>query len=160
MLSITLFSVLLLSVSAHTERHYTTTIGTNAPTLELKTDNGRTFSMAGMRGRYVLVNFWASTDAESRITANRYDRLANSAEESQVALVSVNMDSNEGLYREIVRIDGLNEETQFHVDPIQASELVERFDMTSGLQSFLIAPDGKIAAVNPSPQTIAKHIGS
>ncbi len=157
LMSFALFVVLLFTVSANTERVYNAVNGINAPAFEVIASDGDSIvSLSDLKGRYVIVNFWASTDAESRIAAGQYSQFANSEREGQLALLSVNIDRNERLFREIVRRDGLKTETQFHVTPDVASDLIEKFDMSEGLQSFLIDPQGKIAAVNPTIQSLAK----
>ncbi len=49
----------------------------------------------------------------------------------------------------------MNGESQFNVETAQASYLVRMFDMSNGLKSFLIDPDGTIVAVDPATETIA-----
>lgn len=147
---IAIFAVLLLTVSANTDRVYNAAEGMKAPSFEVVATDGSTVSSSDLRGRYVIVNFWASGDASSRIAANRYDSYVESVGEEQVCLVSVNIDRNQRLVSEIVRHDGLNGESQFFVQPEKTSELIRKFDMGKGLRSFLIDPEGKIVAVNPS----------
>ena len=72
MMSIALFIVLLFSVSANTERVYQAADGFKAPELTLTACDGSTVALSQLRGRYVLVSFWAAYDAESRIAASGY----------------------------------------------------------------------------------------
>lgn len=147
---IAIFAVLLLTVSANTERDYNAAEGLKAPYFEVEAPDGSTVSTSDFEGRYVIVNFWASGDASSRIAANLYDSYVESVGEGQISFVSVNFDRNECLFREIVRRDGLKSESQFFATPEKASELTRKFDMGNGLRSFLIDPTGRIVAVNPS----------
>lgn len=155
---IAIFVVLLMTVSANTDRDHRVAEGMNVPRFEVKANDGSTVSPSDMKGRFVIVNFWASDDAESRIAANQYDSYVESAAEEQISLVSVNIDDSERLFREIVRLDGLNDESQFFVQSAEASSIVRDFDMTAGLQSFLIDPSGVVVAVNPTIETIAKYV--
>lgn len=158
-MSLALFVVLLFTVSANTDRVYTAAEGTKAPSFQVQAAvSGNTVSLDDFKGHYVIVSFWSSDDAPSRLAAGQYDRFAHSSSAGQVALLSVNLDSNERLYREIARIDGLNAESQYHAQGHQADQLIRRFQMTDGLQSFLVDPEGKIAAVNPSITAIADAI--
>ncbi len=156
---IALFVVLLFTVSANTERAYTAVEGINAPDFKVIGIDGSEKSLSGYRGRYVLVNFWSSTDAESRISAGRYARYAGNAAEERFVLLAVNFDRSERLFREIVRRDGLMAESQSIVKADEASSLIEEYAMAKGLQSFLIDPHGRIAAVNPSITKIASIVG-
>ena len=97
MMSIALFIVLLFSVSANTERVYQAADGFKAPELTLTACDGSTVALSQLRGRYVLVSFWAAYDAESRIAASGYRDMALSMSEERFCLLSVNMDRSERL---------------------------------------------------------------
>lgn len=145
-----IFVVLLLTVSANTNRVYNSTEGVVAPKIEVRASDGTVVKPADTEGRFVIVNFWASRDAGSRIAANLYDSYVESAGEDRISLVSINFDDNLKLFREIVRRDGLNGESQFNVAAAQRNEIVRRYALGSGLKSFLINPEGVIVAVNPT----------
>ena len=157
MFSIVLFAVLLFSVSANTERVYQSAEGYRAPGFEVSTaDGSHTKSLADMRGKYVLVNFWAADDAASRLQTMEYSRfLSGRTEDDQFCLLSVNFDRSERLFREIVRRDNLMAETQFHVQGDDAAEIIDAYRLDKGYRSFLIDPDGMIVATNPDTRTLA-----
>lgn len=156
---IAIFAVLLLTVSANTERVFMAKEGMQLPVFELQRADGGEFTSAEIKGRFVIVNFWASTDAASRIAANRFNSYVESSREEQIGLVSVNLDTNERLFRQIVRKDGLNSESQFFAESGKISELIRKFELEKGLKSFLVDPTGKIVAVNPTVETLAGFTG-
>lgn len=152
MLFIALFTVVFCSLSAHTEREFEAVEGYNAPLFSLTRDLGdasSTANLADMKGRYVLVNFWDSQVPESRIAAIEYDRYAKHGEKQQFALLSINLDSDERLFREIVRSDKLSEATQCHVAGDVAQRIIADYNLQHQLSSFLIDPQGRIIAINP-----------
>lgn len=155
---IAIFVVLLMTVSANTDRDYRVVEGMKVPYFEVTANDGSAVSPSDMKGRFVIVNFWASDDAESRIAANRYDSYVENVGEERISLVSVNIDDSERLFREIVRLDGLNDESQFFVQSAEASSIVKEFDMTAGLKTYLINPSGVVIAVNPTIETIASYL--
>lgn len=156
---IAVFVVLLFTVSANTGRGSDIAEGMKAPHFTVKAKDGKDISPSDMDGRFVIVNFWASDDAGSRMAANLYDSYVGNGREEQVCLVSVNFDDNERLFREIVRLDGLDEKSQFNVRPTEMSALINSYGMAGGLKSFLLTPDGTVAAVNPTIETIARIAG-
>lgn len=149
--------VLLLSVSAHTERFFEAAEGYMAPALNIENSN---FSLAEQRGKYVLVNFWSSADAEARLATKDYDDATREFPEEQFSRVSVNIDSSRRLCNEIIRRDRLNADVQHHADDDQISTIMRDWHLYSGLRSFLIDPSGKIIAVNPSIPTLKKLFGA
>lgn len=152
---IAIFVVLLLTVSANTDREFHVAEGMKLPHFEVMASDGTAVSPSDLNGRFVIVNFWASGDAGSRITANIYDRYVESSDEEQVCLMSVNIDDNERLFREIVRMDGLDSESQFFVKSADLSSIIKTLDMADGLKTFLIDPYGTVVAVNPTIETVA-----
>ena len=151
---IVLFAVLVISVSAYSGRVYEAAEGYKAPLFKVEKSD-TLVSLADLRGRYVLVNFWASTDAQSRLRANDYDALGDYYPGERFCHLSVNFDRSERLFREIVRRDNLMAETQFHVQGDDAAEIIDAYRLDKGYRSFLIDPDGMIVATNPDTRTLA-----
>lgn len=159
MFIIAIFAVLMVSMSAHTERVYEAADGFNAP--DLTVDNSHSaLSLSDLKGKYVLVTFWASSNAQSRISAARYDDFSKSLDEERFCLLSVNFDRSERLFREIVRRDNLSAKSQFYVSGSNAETIFENYHLGNGFQSFLINPQGKIVATNPSNDTLKKIVCS
>ncbi|MDE7411743.1 MAG: redoxin domain-containing protein [Paramuribaculum sp.] len=160
MIVIALFAILLVMAAAGSSHEYESREGALAPKFEVTDVNGDVVALPMMQGKYVLVNFWSSTDADSRINANLYDRFVkNNATEDKLSLVSVNMDRNESLFREIVRRDRLDAKSQVHVLGSAASTMMHSFGQKDeSCRSYLIDPDGVIVAVNPGIDAVAAKL--
>ncbi len=152
---IVLFAVLVISVSAYSERVFEAAEGYNAPSMTIE-NSDTTLSLADMKGRYVIVTFWSSADADSRLRAYRYDEAAKLLPQERFCLLSVNLDRSERLFREIVRRDNLSAENHIHVDGSQANRIIHDYRLTEGFKSLLIDPKGRIVAMNPSIETLTK----
>ncbi|WP_289738578.1 thioredoxin family protein [Paramuribaculum intestinale] len=152
---IVLFAVLVISVSAYSERVFEAAEGYNAPSMTIE-NSDTTLSLADMKGRYVIVTFWSSADADSRLRAYRYDEAAKLLPQERFCLLSVNFDRSERLFREIVRRDNLSAENHIHVDGSQANRIIHDYRLTEGFKSLLIDPKGRIVATNPSIETLTK----
>lgn len=155
---IAIFVVLITAVSAGSNRDYIVAEGKMAPKIQVDSSDGSPVSLSDYAGRYVLLNFWASTDAPSRIAAIQYNDMAQSMKNQSLSLVSINFDTNERLFREIVRRDDLDNESQFSVHDSRASHIIRDYGMDGGLQSYLIDPSGRIVAVNPDVNTVKRLI--
>lgn len=153
---IVIFAVLLISVSAYSGKIIDASNGHYAPSLTLQNEQ-ENISLKDLKGKYVLLSFWSSTDALSRVACNEYtafERESNA--EEQFCLLSVNFDQNSGLFREIVRRDNLNTESQFNVQGDEARKIKEKFHLEDGYNSFLIDPTGRIISTDPSTSTLKK----
>ena len=93
-----LFIGVVVAMTMNSESDWLTGIGRRAPALNLR-DSGRALNLDSLRGEYVILNFWTSTDAASRVAANEYDAWVEDHPRVRVAFRSVNFDRSEGLYR-------------------------------------------------------------
>ncbi|MCI9607179.1 MAG: TlpA family protein disulfide reductase [Muribaculaceae bacterium] len=152
---VALFAVLLITVSAYSGRVYEAADGYKAPALTLS-NSDTTLSLADLKGRYVVLAFWASNDAASRVEAGELDAFAMNADEEQFCLVSVNMDRSENLYKQILRRDNLKAGAQYHVNADEADKISEAYHLNNGFKSFLIDPEGRIIATNPTSVTLTQ----
>lgn len=149
---IAFFVLSLLFVSAHTDTVMVAERGFKAPPLKLDSEKG-SISLSQLKGKYVLVNFWTSVDATSRIVTADFDRLLGQSD--KVSLLSVNLDADECLFREIVHNDSLNDNTQYHADASAAITIYADYLPGGRMCSYLIDPQGFIVAINPSLQFIS-----
>lgn len=143
------FVGVVVALTMNTESDYLTGIGRRVPSLALK-DAEREINIDRMRGEYVILNFWTSTDAASRADANMYCSWIEKHPGADVKLLSINFDKSEGLFKEIVRRDGLNPEEQFHADAAEAAEIRRSYALGKGYGSVLVNPQGRIVAHNPT----------
>lgn len=156
-----IFSVLtiyLLSVSAHSERVFDNVEGSNAPLFTVKDDSGLTVSLESFKGKYLLLSFWNSVNPESRIKVNQFETIVSNNSEANACLLAVNLDENIVLYNQIKKIDNLNEGVHINVSNEQRNILNKLYHLDSGLTSYLIDPQGKIVAVNPTKEQIVRTI--
>lgn len=131
--------------------------GDVAPGIELFRDD-LPIQLQNHAGRYTLLNFWAAYDAESR---QRNVRLANEVKKKgsdKIALYSFSLDEKASIFAETVRVDGLDEMTQFHEEQGKRSKLYQRFHRHGGLKNFLINDQGVIVATNVTPEKLVTFL--
>ena len=155
---IVLIVVLLSTVSAHTDVDFRVSEGMKAPRFEVKGVDGLTVSPSDMKGRFVIVNFWSSTDADSRIAVDLYNNYVDAQPSGKISLVSINIDSDKKLIGEIMRRDRLNVNSQYTFDAGQSQDIIRRNNLDRGVNSYLVSPEGRIVAVNPSLSTIRTFV--
>ncbi|MDE5801228.1 MAG: hypothetical protein K2H74_09445 [Paramuribaculum sp.] len=154
---IALFIVLLISVSANTSVTTKAVVDPKLPKLELIGRDSLTVELDSLLGSYTVIHFWSAEDAPSRIKAIELDRCVASAE-GRLNLLSINTDDNIRLFREIVRMDGLDEATQFYAGSA-ASASLRGCGLGRGLSTILLAPDGTIVEVNPTVENLSQAFG-
>lgn len=150
--TIVTIALLLIFTSSYNGYNVDTDINSFAPNFEIK-NSGKHTKLSETRGNYVLVNFWSSNDAESRIRNIKYDRFFK-ANKTSAQYIAVNYDQSENLYKEIVNIDGLSSKSQFFDANGSESEVYKDYHLKSGLNSYLLDREGKIVAINPTMQQL------
>ncbi len=111
-----------------------------------------------LKGKYVLVNFWDSHNAVSRIATGEYDRFFRTHRNQGIELVSVNTDGDRGLFSELARKDGLDLTRQFSIADVADGNIPAGYKARKGYTSYLVNPSGKIVAYNPSVETLEKYL--
>jgi peroxiredoxin len=156
------FAILLLTASAFADKRFDASLGNESPEFVLS-DSTSTISLNDLKGKWVVLSFWSASDAVSRVAVNeasRYNRSLSDVAKKQIEFVSVNFDRSERLMHEVVRLDNLNSNLQFHLgDSNREMELRDMFNMHSGLRTFIINPEGTLVAADPSYERLKAIIG-
>ncbi|MCC8113028.1 MAG: hypothetical protein LUD17_16420 [Bacteroidales bacterium] len=146
--SIAFLALLLIFTSGlgRTEAHIAK--GQMAPEIVLESPND-TLALSSLRGENVLLTFWSSADAASRVECNKYQAWIDANQPSHLRHVAINFDEHPVLFEEIVRRDNFDAATQHHVHGREASRIIEAYHLDEGFGSILIGPDGRIREINP-----------
>ena len=160
---ITLFTVIVLSLSAHTARVVDAAPGQKAPDFNIEalgtdaTVSNLTLKDLNHDG-YVLINFWSSADAVSRVLTGDYDRAVKALDSASLKMLSVNFDENATMFEEICRLDGLDASCQVRVAGHDSEMLRSLYHLDNGYRAVLVDPRGMIVAVDPEPASLARFI--
>jgi thiol-disulfide isomerase/thioredoxin len=122
-------------------------IGAIAPGFVSTDTTGATIDLKGYRGKYTLVEFWASWCAPCREESPTLVRLYNTYKDKGFAILSVSIDKNTTQWKNAIRQDGY---TWGNVCDLNGygGPTAALYTVTAIPNSFLLDKDGRIIAKN------------
>ncbi len=119
--------------------------GKQAPELSLPDVNGNLVSISSFRGKYLLVDFWASWCRPCRIENPNLVKSFNQFKQKNFTILGVSIDSNKEDWIQAIAADQLN---WTHISDLQYwdSKAVELFQFDGIPYNILIDPSGKVIA--------------
>ncbi|GAE84306.1 thioredoxin-like domain-containing protein [Bacteroides reticulotermitis] len=157
-----IFVVLLISsLTAFVEKDKPTgglSEGDIAPDFRIKSmqEKQPNFDLAQFKGRYVLLSFWASYDAQSRM---QNVSLSNALRTSRnVEMVSVSFDEYQSVFEETIRKDQIVTPTCFVETEGENSRVFKKYRLNQGFTNYLLDGNGVIIAKNISAANLSAYI--
>lgn len=109
--------------------------------------NDQPFTLSSLRGKYVLVDFWASWCVPCRQENPNLVKAYEALKDKNFEIVGVSLDQNKSAWENAVKTDNL---PWIHVSDLQGwkNEVSTLYGIASVPQNFLINPEGIIIGTN------------
>lgn len=122
-------------------------VGKKAPDLALPDPNGKIVSLESFKGKYVLVDFWASWCKPCREENPNVVKAFNQYKNKNFTILGVSLDRDRGSWLQAIQSDQL---TWTHISDLAFwdSKAVEIFKFEGIPFNVLVDPDGRIIAEN------------
>jgi peroxiredoxin len=120
-------------------------VGQQAPDFALPDVNGHNVSLASYRGKYLLVDFWASWCGPCRVENPNVVKVHNEFKGKNFAILGVSLDKEKDAWQEAIKADKLD---WTHISDLKywSSKAVETFKFEGIPFNLLIDPQGKVIA--------------
>lgn len=150
---ILLFS-LLISISTATAQMK---IGDSLPNLELNNNKELTINLASLKGKTVLIDFWASWCAPCRLANRKLAPLYNQYKNDNFEIVGISLDTDRTKWMNAILKDKLAYEQLVDAKGFDAKSAL-LFGVEELPNSYLFDAAGKLVAINPSVEEIIMQI--
>ena len=125
-------------------------------TIESMSDAQYNFDLTDLKGKYVLLSFWASYDAQSRMqNASLSNALRSTSQD--VEMVSVSFDEYQSVFQETIRKDQIVTPTCFAETKGESSGLFKKYRLNRGFTNYLLDGNGVIIAKNISAAELSAY---
>ena len=115
--------------------------------------------LSDMKGKYVLLSFWASYDAHSRMqNASLSNVLRSASRNENVEMVSVSFDEYQSIFKDTVRKDQIVTPTCFVETKGESSGLFKKYRLGRGFTNYLLDENGVIIAKNISAAELSAYL--
>lgn len=141
------------------QRFRATALGAVAPELAGASPSGTPIKLGELRGRYVLVDFWASWCAPCRTENRNYAELYERYRAAGFEILAVSVDENEAAWKAAIAKDGARWR---HVSDLKGwqSPLAGAYNVAALPASFLLDPEGRIVAKDLRGKQLATRLES
>ncbi|HAK10792.1 MAG TPA: alkyl hydroperoxide reductase, partial [Chitinophagaceae bacterium] len=118
-----------------------------APEISMPDITGNTFNLSSLRGKYVLIDFWASWCKPCREENPNVVAAYNQFKDKNFTILGVSLDSDKGSWVKAIQKDGL---TWTHISDLKMWEtsVVNTYQFEGIPFNVLIDPQGKVIATN------------
>ncbi|MFZ9045706.1 MAG: TlpA family protein disulfide reductase [Cyclobacteriaceae bacterium] len=135
-------------------------IGSEAPEINLPDPDGKLLALSSLRGKYVLIDFWAAWCRPCRMENPNVVRMYEKYKNEKFEILGVSLDRTKDAWLNAIEDDGL---TWKHVSDLQYfnSEAARSYQINAIPATYLIDPKGKIIDKNlrgPSLEAKLKEI--
>lgn len=135
-------------------------VGAQAPEISLPGPDGEIVSLSSLRGKYVLIDFWAAWCRPCRMENPNVVRMYNEYKDENFEIFGVSLDRTKDAWLQAIEDDGLKWK---HASDLKYfnSEAARSYQINAIPATYLIDPEGKIVDKNlrgPSLEAKLKEI--
>jgi peroxiredoxin len=132
-------------------------IGSLAPEISLPDPDGNMFSLSSLKGKMVVIDFWASWCGPCRKESPNMVRLYNTYHEKGLEILSVSLDKTKDAWVKAIKDDGL---AWHHVSDLKfwQCEAALTYNVTSVPYTVLLDREGKIIAKGLRGEDLIKKV--
>ncbi len=131
------------------------TIGDKAPEFKICGEK-QLVNLKDLRGKYVLLSFWASYDADSRMKNVTLNHVVGKTD--NVEMVSVSFDDYKSIFNETIKKDRITTPNCFVELSGNRSDIYKTYRLHKGFKNYLLDENGVIIAKDIEASELLSYI--
>lgn len=131
------------------------TIGDKAPEFKICGEK-QLVNLKDLRGKYVLLSFWASYDADSRMKNVTLNHVVGKTD--NVEMVSVSFDDYKSIFNETIKKDRITTSNCFVELSGNRSDIYKTYRLHKGFKKYLLDENGVIIAKDIDASELLSYI--
>ena len=125
-----------------------------APDFITKDMDGNTVKLSDFKGKYLLLDFWASWCRPCRAKMKELKEVYPELQKKGIIVCSISLDEKREQWEKATREDGIVWANTCDLKPFRTNEIAAAYKVTSVPTLFVIDPQGVIISQNPSLEEI------
>ena len=118
--------------------------GTHAPDFKMKTIDGKTFKLSQLKGKTVVLDFWASWCPDCRKDAPEVVRLHDAYKQFGVEFVGVSMDTDVEAWRKACQQFGISYTQVSELKKFKETDIAKTYGVKWIPSMVIVGPDGQV----------------
>lgn len=123
---------------------------TQAPDFITTDISGKQVKLSDFKGKYLLLDFWASWCRPCRDKAKEIKAIYSQLEARGIVMCGINLDEKKEQWSKATQEDGIIWTNTSELKPFKSNNIVQSYKVQQLPTLFLISPSGKIIKQNPS----------
>lgn len=133
-------------------------VGSKAPEISLPTENGEITKLSSLRGKVVLLDFWASWCRPCRYTNRQVQPMYKKYKDKGFEIFSVSVDASKPAWLSAVKQDNIQWPHVIDTKAANGNQLTNIWNIRYIPSTFLIDKDGTIVAMAPEKEELEKWL--